>query len=165
MCEIVGISKELVKEKQEESGGAQYIIRGVNHDFFDKVEKDSERLFKEINILNAEKKKADPTHHELQIWAADMWAILWNAWLLGYSTKIIPEMDFCWATDDISQWDKKCIFHNAGVTHSSKNEFFYKADFRFNHPYNHECETYFKDFASYKYFQLIKSVGNNSCLL
>jgi hypothetical protein len=94
-----------------------------------------------------------------------MWAILWGAWLRGYETKIIPEMDFCWATDRIDNWDKKYIFHNAGVTGGTAHELFYKADFRDKYPYLHECETYKKEFASYKYFQIIKAIGQNSCLI
>lgn len=165
MCRIVGISPQMVEEREEQSGGAQYLMKGVDYHFFDKMEKDCEVLYKDVNILNSQKKTLDPNHHELQIWCADMWAILWGAWLRGYDTKIIPEMDFCWATDRLESWDKKYIFHNAGVTDSSKNNLFYKGDFRVNYPYNHECETYWKDFASYKYFQIIKSIGQKSCLL
>jgi hypothetical protein len=165
MCEIVGISKEIVKEKQNESGGAQYIIRGVDYNFFEKVEKDAERLFKEINILNSEKKRIDPTHHELQIWCADMWALLWNAWILGYTTNIIPEMDFCWATDDVSQWDKRYIFHNAGVTHQISSTHFFKGDFRNITPYKAYFGGYNKNVCSYKYAEIVQNVGLNSCLL
>ena len=165
ICEIVGISNDLVMSKQKESGGAQYIMTGVGYDFFDKVEKDSEKLFKEINILNNEKKKIDPLHHELQIWCADMWAILWNAWLLGYKTEIIPEMDFAWATDMVSIWDKKYIFHNAGVTHHISSTHFYKSDFRQITPYKVYFDGYDKDKCSYKYVEIIKKIAEKSCLI
>ena len=165
MCNIVGINPDIVKYNQKNSGGAQYLMKGVDYYFFDKMEKDCERMFSEITKKNIEIKAQNPSYHELQIWTADMWAILWNAWLRGFETEIIPELDFCWATDVIENWDKKYIFHNAGVTEERKNELFYKGDFRQNHPYLHQCDTYDAKLAAYKYFELIKSVSSKSCLL
>jgi hypothetical protein len=165
MCKIVGISPHLVEEKEEESGGAQYLMKGVDWRFFDKMEKDCERMFKEVTELNNQKKALDPSHHELQIWCADMWCLLWNAWLRGFETKIIPDMDFCWATDTIDTFEKRYIFHNAGVTSAISDNFFYKGNFMNNYPYLHECETYDQNKASYKYFEEIKLIGNKSCLL
>jgi len=162
MCEIVGINKELVKRKEYQSGGAQYVMKGCDWQFFNKMEIDSEMLFKEITNLNIEKKRLDPTHHELQIWCADMWALLWGAWMRGYHTNVIPELSFCWATDNIENWEKKYIFHNAGVTSDAKH-LFNKTDFRDSLPYELN-NTFDKNSASSKYFEIIKSVGINSCL-
>jgi len=165
MTNIVGISKELVQSKQEQSGGCQYIMSGVDVDFFDKMEKDCENLFRDITALNREKKQADPTHHEIQIFCADMWAILWGAWLKGYNTNIIKELDFAWSTDMIDTWDKRYIFHNAGVTREVSNTHFYKADFINKYPYLHDGSQYDSNKGSYRYFQFIKEVGKSSCLL
>lgn len=172
MCEIVGINKELVKRKEYQSGGAQYMMKGCDWQFFDKMEKDSERLFKEITELNIEKINLDrhtmpegearQPYHPLQIWCADMWALLWGAWMRGYHTNIIPELSFCWATDRIDNWNNKYIFHNAGVTSDAKH-LFNKTDFRDKLPYDIE-DTFDKNSASSKYFQIIKSVGAKSCL-
>ena len=163
MCEIVGISQDLVKQKQNQSGGCQYIIKGVDYDFWDKVEKDAEKLFHDITMLNVKKQQADPTHHELQIWCADMWSVLWNAWLKGFETHIIDEMEFCWATDSTKKWDEVYIFHNAGVTDSLAKDLFYKANYRDKLPYGIE-ENYKKDTASYKYFEMVKQTGKRTCL-
>lgn len=160
MCEIVGIDEELVKQKQNESGGAQYIIKNVDSHFFHKVEIDSERLFKQITELNNKKKQADPSHHELQIWCADMWALLWNAWLYGFRTKIIPEMNFTWATDDIRNIDSHYIFHNAGVVAELRDTHFLKSDYRLSAPKNIDYDKYDKTRASYFYVQIIKSLYN-----
>ena len=162
MCEIVGVNKELVQRKQYQSGGAQYLMKGVDSQFFNKMEEDCERLFKEITQLNNEKKRLDPTHHELQIWCADMWALLWGAWMRGYHTNIIPELDFCWATDPIENWDKKYIFHNAGCT-NERNDLFNKSRFTNQTPFLIE-DNFDKKWASYNYFEIIKSIGNKSCL-
>ena len=163
MCDIVGISPNLVKERQFQSGGAQYIMKGLDASFFNKVEKDAENLFSEITQLNNQKKAKDPTHHELQIWCADMWAVLWNAWLKGYNTNVIREMDFSFATDDDIRYREKTIFHNAGVTPDNASKCFYKGDFINVLPYEIE-DNYDKNTASYKYFEIIKSIGKNSCL-
>lgn len=164
MCQIIGIHPFYVKGKQSESGGAQYLMKGVDWQFFEKMEKDCERLYSEIGILNNKKKSLDPSHHELQIWCADMWAILWGAWLRGYNTNIIEELEFCWATDKLERFNQKYIYHNAGITANMANESFYKANFRDKLPYEEFEQNYNKESASYKYFELIKSIGKNSCL-
>lgn len=165
MTDIVGIPNSIVKSRQDQSGGCQYIMKGVDEVFFDKMERDCIKLYKDITALNIKKKQEDPNHHELQIWCSDMWAILWGAWLRGYNTNIIPEMDFCWATDTANKWDEKYIFHNAGVTEGIRDSFFYKADFRDKYPYLHDGSNYDTSKASYKYFEIIKSIGDKSCLL
>lgn len=164
MCSIVGINEKLIESKEEESGGAQYLMKGVDWRFFQKMESDCENLFREITQLNKDKKEHDPKHHELQIWCADMWAILWGAWMRGFDTKIIEQLDFCWATDNLEKYNSKYIFHNAGVTSSASKEHFYKADFRDKLPYDEFEHNYDKNKASYMYFDLIKYIGDKSCL-
>jgi hypothetical protein len=164
MCSIVGIDKELVKQNQDNSGGCHYVLKGVDYDFFDKMEKDCEIMFKEVTALNVQKKLADPSHHELQIWCTDMWCILWGAWLKGYKTNIIEKMDFCWSTDSIEKFNDKYIFHNAGCTHEMKDKTFYKGEFMTKYPYDIDFEKYDKTKASYKYVSLIKEVSNKTCL-
>jgi hypothetical protein len=163
MCEIVGISNDLVMSKQKESGGAQYIMTGVGYNFFDKVEKDSEKLFKEINILNNEKKKIDPSHHELQIWCADMWAILFNGWKMNANTIVHGNLSFSWATDDENSWYRNNIFHNAGVVEGNP-EYFCKANYIDKLPYNEE-DSYISGTAGKKYWELVQQTGKDSCLL
>jgi len=116
MCKIIQIDPIIPKLMNSNSGGAQYIMKNVDWVFWEFVERDSERLFYEITQLNNYKKAADPKHHELQIWCADMWAVLWNSWKFGNETKVVPEMDFSWATDPIDRWDETTIYHNAGAT-------------------------------------------------
>lgn len=164
MCEIVGINKELVKSRESQSGGAQYLIKKLDWVFFDKMEKDSERLFKEITELNKKKVDEDSKHHPLQIWCSDMWAILWGAWMRGYNTNILKEMQFCWATDAGTKWNETYIYHNAGVT-ASNTKLFNKTLFRDKYPYLEDGENYDKNSASYKYFSIINKIGKNSCLI
>jgi len=164
MCRIVGINEDTVRNKQSQSGGAQYILSGIDWRFWHKVEKDCENLFTQINKLNREKIKQDPKHHELQIWCADMWALIWNAWMRGFNTTIIDELSFCWATDGIDNWNNKYIFHNAGVTDADKKTSFYKSQFRDILPYLFDGKEYSNNKASYKYWEIIKSIGEKSVL-
>lgn len=163
MCDIVGINPLIPKLMNSNSGGAQYIMKNINARFWKKVERDSEELFKQITEINNKKKVEDPSYHELQIWCADMWAVLWNAWLNGNETKVVPELDFCWATDPIRRWDEVSIFHNAGVTPDRKDLFF-KSDYINSFPYNIN-NIYSFEYCSYNYFNEIIKTKKTSCLI
>jgi hypothetical protein len=162
MCEIIEIDSLIPKLMNSNSGGAQYILKNVDAEYWEKVEKDSEQLYYQITQLNNQKKAADSTYHELQIWCADMWAVLWNGWLKGNETKVISEMDFSWATDPIKRWEETTIFHNAGVVGSGKH--FYKGIYQNQLPYNVE-DTFDEQFCSKLYFNEIKETAQKSCLI
>jgi len=98
------------------------------------------------------KQQADPNYHELQIWCADMWAVLWNLWKRNKKTEIIDEMEFTWATNKVRHWEKNAIYHNAGVT-SDKDGMFYKAIYQKELPPK-DLEIN-EDFASKKYYELL----------
>lgn len=164
MTAIVNIDKQLVKRNQYQSGGAQYVMKGVTPDFFERVEKDCENLFTHVSILNMVKEKQDENYNPIQIWCADMWAMLWNAWKDGHKANIPADMNFCVSTDSIDKWKDCQIFHNAGVVDSISDSHFFKSDFRYSLPFLHDGSKYNKYKASYKYFELIKKIGENSCL-
>lgn len=163
MCQTVGCHPYLIRDKQGQSGGAQYFMKGVDHQFFHKMERDCERMYAQVTELNNKKKALDPTHHELQIWCADMWCLLWGAWMRGYDTLISDELEFCWATDPVEKFDRCYIFHNAGVTSESHGAF-YKGAFTNKLPYDHDGSGIDPKFASSKYFNLMKITGQKTCL-
>ena len=163
MCEIVKMPKMIPKLLNDHSGGAQYILKNVDWTYWDKVERDCEKLFYEITQLNITKKASDPSHHELQIWCADMWAVLWNAWAKGHETLVVSEMDFCWGTDSLNRWKETTIYHNAGITCACGGKF-YKANYRDRLPYNLSLRTK-DDNCSHLYYQEIKEVEVKSCLI
>jgi hypothetical protein len=174
MCSIIGIDPIIPKLMNSNSGGAQYIIKNLDSSFWEKVERDSEKLFYEITELNNEKivsnrhtvnpnEPSNSIYHPLQIWCADMWAVLWNAWLRGNETKIVPELDFSWGTDSIDRWDATTIFHNAGVTCSCGGQF-YKANYINDLPYNKSLRISNK-YCSYNYYQEILETEKKSPLL
>jgi hypothetical protein len=173
MCEIVGIDKEVVKDNELNAIGAQYLMKGIDAEFWADVERDCERLFKEITDLNNEKIELDrrtmppgesrQPYHPLQIWCADMFAVLWNGWKRGNQTICHPDLEFSWATSLESEWDKYNIFHNAGVTNSNQG-LFYKALYIQELPYNKQLEIK-EGTASKKYWELIQRTATRSILI
>ena len=155
MLEIANIDEQLVKNNNKNSGGAQYLVKNINKEYWNEVVELSHKLYESISKLNEEKVKADSEHHPLQIWTAEMWALLWAAWNCGIETRVSPLMDFCWATDPIAKWDKDAIYHNAGVTMKFKNLFFKGAYIDKFPDLNLDID---KTKCSYNYYELLKKV-------
>ena len=134
MCEIMEMDESVIESNEMNAIGAQYLMKGIDYEFWDRVEKDSELLFRQITDLNNIKKTADNSYHELQIWCADMWAVLWGGWRRGAKTNCHPNFEFSWGTSTKDDYFRLNIMHNAGVT--SPNEgLFYKAQFMNELPY------------------------------
>lgn len=163
MCEIVGIDESVVRDNELNSIGAQYLMKGINAGFWENVEKDCERLYNEITVLNNMKKSKEPEYHELQIWCADMWAVLWNGWKMGKETVCHPDLEFAWGTSSESDYDRLNILHNAGVV-SSADGLFYKAEFMGRLPYNLNLNIK-EGTASKKYYEIIQQVEKKSVLI
>ena len=164
MCSTCSIDKNLVKDNQLNSIGAQYIMKDVDWKFWESVEKNSERMFSEVTSLNSIKKEENERYHEVQIWCADMWALLWEAWNRGKRTVCHEDLTFSWATSVVEEWDKYPIFHNAGVTSTSSNSLFYKSAFMSEFPYFSSQEVNPR-FASSRYWELIERTAEKTVLL
>jgi hypothetical protein len=154
MCEIIDIDKSIPEKWNNHSGGAQYILKGIDYTFWEKVETDSEKLFVEMTEYNNDIKKDNPLYHELQIWCADMWALLWNGWKAGHVTKVVEELNFCWATDPIEFWDKNTIYHNAGITNDMPLAF-NKSNYQNTLPINLDISKINKKWCNYNYVNAI----------
>jgi hypothetical protein len=155
MVEIADIDEQILKDNNKNSGGAQYLVKNAKASYWGEVVELSHKLFKNITELNNKKVKEDPSHHPLQIWTAEMWALLWVAWKNDINTKNSEIMDFCWATDNIKKWDQVKIFHNAGVTAEMKDLFF-KAGYIDQLPNNNLNINPNK--CSYNYYQIVKKI-------
>ena len=162
MCEIMEMDVTTIESNELNSIGAQYLMKNVDSAFWDRVERDSERLFKEISDLNAKKVQLNQ-YHPLQIWCADMWAVLWGAWRLGYKTNCHNNFDFSWGTSSIVDYNRMNIMHNAGVT-SSNDGYFYKALYMNEYPYNKELKIK-EDSGSSKYWEYVQKTAKKSCLI
>lgn len=125
MCDTVGMDKELVKRNQDHAGGAQILYKNVDSDFWRECEEKCYTLYQ--FFLEYEKKY--PIPHPIQKWTAEMWVILWVYWKRGHETRVHPELDFSWATDHVSKYHSKNIFHLAGVTDKLKEGKFFKGEY------------------------------------
>jgi len=168
MCDIVGIDYEIPVKHKDDSGGSQYIFKGVDYKFWHKVETDSENLYKYFQASEPKRLEKDPSYYGIQQFTAGMWGMLWNCWYHDLPVKITPRLDFCWGTDPVGKWDKCDIFHNAGVTSEigTKHNIFYKGAYIDTLPYTDVFNTeYNNEFGSWHYTNLIRSIAENSCLV
>lgn len=159
MCNVVGISKETVKKNQNNSGGAQKLMKNLSAEYWELVEKNSFGLYD--TMMTLQHVRNDGSNHGIQVWTASMWAELWTAWKMGIEVVVPEEFDFCWATCNSRMWDKVYFFHNAGVM-SDKDGMFHKAKYMDKLPYNSNDVVTDKH-CSYYYYKLIKSI--DSCLV
>ncbi|KGE16125.1 hypothetical protein [Sphingobacterium deserti] len=131
MCEIVGLDKQMLEQEDENTGGAQYIIKAVDVNFWRKVEADSEALYCLLRDANLDlwkgrypsKRERKGEVNDIQPWCADMWAILWNLWIIGKKVEIHQELKFTWPYSPIEDWYKSPIQPYAGVTSEEQLSF------------------------------------------
>lgn len=153
MAEVVGVSVETIKENQLSSGGAQYILNNTTPTYWQKVYEDSNKLYW---LMDRESKSFFTGAYPIQKWCAEMWATLWNLWYFGGQTEVHRELDFCFATAPISDWDKMKILHNAGVTEKEKHKMFFKGDYINKAPYSEDLDFVQNQYCSHKYVENIK---------
>ena len=163
MCSIMEIDKQLVKDNELNCIGAQYLMKGIDYDYWNWVEEKCDKMFKEITELNNQKKAENPQYHELQIWCSDMWAVLWKGWLMGKNTITHPNFDFSWSTSSEADYHKMNIMHNAGVTDNNSG-LFYKAKYMNELPYNNSPEPR-KNVANWFYWDWVQKTAEKSCLV
>jgi hypothetical protein len=92
-----------------------------------------------------------------------MWAVLWNAWKLGYETQYHKELEFSWAPQEESKYFEFNIMHNAGITDSHIN-FFHKSKYTKKLPYNLNLNIK-KNTVSKKYYEWVQKTEKKSVLL
>lgn len=164
MLEIVGLSKEKLMQEDAHTGGAQYILKGVNEAFWAKVEKDAEALYVLMKNYNRQvweeqyprKKDYKSKRGGIQAWCADMWAVLWNLWLHDKKVEIHAEMDFTWPHSPIEDWAAKAIQHYSGDI-KEKNKHFKKTEYINYMPwYDEELLQIPESSCSYKIVQMIR---------
>ena len=126
MAETIKIDVDLIKENQENSGGGQYIVKNTDYKIWEKIYLDSFTLYNNMLIFQ---RKFPINPGQIQFWTAEMWSVLWNLWLNNNKTKVVDELGFSWATDNIEKYEKYPILHMAGVTDDLKKTKFYKGDF------------------------------------
>jgi hypothetical protein len=162
MCKVMEIDPTIPKQRNADSGGAQHIVKNTTYEYWDRVEKDSIKLYKHFCDTEASYKGSG---HPIQKWTAGMWSLLWKAWKFGHTTKVDKRLDFCWATDDIRRWHEAPIYHNAGVT-ADRKDLFYKAAYIDKLPYgNIKLYSINAKYCSYKYTEELLKTKESSCLI
>ena len=163
MCEIIGIDKLIPKLLNNNSGGAQYMVKNTNYEFWNKVELDSVRLYKYFCDEEPNYVKKHDNDYPIQKWTAGMWSFLWNAWYFGHETIVDEKLDFGWVTNPYSDVEKYSILHNAGVVDNSKG-LFYKGDYISKLPYGVDLEIDESKASSF-YWNEIQETKLKSCLI
>jgi hypothetical protein len=154
MCNIVGIDPKLVSENDSNAGGAQYVFGGqaiVGAFFWSKVLNDCVKLYEHMNSTINEYSP----EHPIQSWTADMWAIAWNFWLMGYNVEISRELNFAWPVHGLHDWENNKILHNAGVLSDDKHLFF-KGNYITKTPFEESFDYIDKTYCTYKYVEEIQ---------
>lgn len=136
MLSIVGLDKSIIEGEDANTGGAQYILNGIDANFWDKVETDAESLYLCMREYNdklwqnnyEQTREYRSKKRGIQAWCADMWAVLWNLWLVGKKVSIHQELDFSWPYSPIEQWTTKAILHYSGDV-KRKEDFFKKNEY------------------------------------
>lgn len=126
MCEVIGVNPECIECNQENSGGGQYIIKKTDWMVWEKIYFDCVPLYDQMLDYQ---KRFPINPGQIQFWTAEMWSLLWNLWYFGKETKITKELDFSWATDELSIYNKRPILHMAGVTQELREKKFFKGDY------------------------------------
>lgn len=158
MCDCVGISSELVKINQPNSGGAQYLLKNIDAAFWTEAETACQSLYTFTSIYN----KTYPIASGLQIWTADMWVVLWLLWKRGGQTRIHKDLDFSWGTFTAADYHKFNIFHLAGVTKENCKGKFYKGAYNNKNVFKeyllnkHIFDDVSPDNATYEYVAVLK---------
>jgi len=111
---IIGIDRETCEKNNKHSGGTQYLLKNIDSSFWKKMMNDCIPLIQYLGRIN---KEFFPNEEKgYQKWTSDMWALLWNLWLKGHETKVVPELNFAWVHDPIAKLNECGIYHNAGAT-------------------------------------------------
>ncbi len=161
MCNISGVSKELVEENEENSGGAQYLMKGIDHLFWRDVKFVSLDLYKYMMERENDERQALTedelrTYNPVQKWCADMWAVFWCGLKRGAEVRISEELSFSWgSTYGQEEWNKHKIYHNAGVVNNQDGRVFYKGEYIDKSPFDSDFSRIDPNHNTYNYVQAI----------
>lgn len=128
-CNLIGLSSFYPTRNNNNTGGVQYILKGVNAEFWRKVEKDC--ILIRTYLMDINRKFFESENKGIQSWCADLWAVNWNLWYFKKRVNVVKELDFAWATDSIDKIERVFIFHNAGVVSPTNGgiNWFYKGKY------------------------------------
>lgn len=140
LAKIVGINKDTIFEQNNNSGGAQYILKKIPTYLFTKMLYDCISIKIYFNEIN--KKYFESESKGFQSWCSDMWALLYNLFFIGKEVRITNKLDFAFSTTKITERKKFPIIHNSGVTSEEMYEsdgkkvpYFFKGTYMNKNPF------------------------------
>lgn len=157
---IGGISTDIIKSYEGNTGGAQCLLKGIDSQFWEDVERmclDIRHSFSSIVKGSFNQRYFKSEEEGFQSWCADMWALNFSLWKRGIITKVTFFLDFSWATDSYETYLKKPIFHNAGAD-GQNPKVFYKGAYINKNPFTDPSLPCYDDMASSVYVKAIREV-------
>jgi hypothetical protein len=159
MCRIANIDKSLVELNNENSGGSQYLMKGIDYTFWDEVMSTTLQLYKYMVDREKEERKRLTenelkSYNPIQKWCADMWGVLWVG-LKRAEIRISKELNFSWGSSSSTEWVKSKIYHNAGVTSNKEGTVFHKSEYISKSPWDVDFSRISESSNSYNYVQAI----------
>jgi hypothetical protein len=158
MCECLEISEELVSSNELNTGGAQYLIKKIDAQFWIDIEKYCVKLHK----MMGEYYDKYPIDTPCQKWCSDMWSVLWVYWKRGSKTVVDKDLSFSWATSTALEYHTNNIFHYAGVDDKNDADKFGKFRYKTKCPFksylclNSEYEHIPPENATHEFVKVIK---------
>jgi hypothetical protein len=154
MYKMVGISSSRVDKNKNLIGGIQYLFNSslnFSYDFWNKIENDSNSLYK-LMLVNSE--RVNPS------WSAEIWAMLWNIWLVGIDTEINSELSFTTGNTPIEELENKNIYYNDDPLEDQTKKIFKRKDYIKETPFSSDLSYVDPLFCSSFYAKEIIETGN-----
>lgn len=151
MCKTINVSPEKIK-KNSTAGGAQYILKNLDADFWERLYINCEKLYAFLCDLNGKLLKNFNSH--LQAWCTDMWCIWWMLLDEDKIAKTSPILDFSWINEPKKN---KNIIHYTGVFNLDDSRYFVKYKYIMSPPYNDDFSKISQDSVS---FDIVKEIDN-----
>ncbi|QEM11387.1 galactosyltransferase-related protein [Mucilaginibacter rubeus] len=130
MCRIVGVAVQDVEKNDKHAGGAQYLLKRTDAEFWLKVQSDCDRMYDYLIQYNNGLGFCNQGRlNQIQAWCTDMWVIWWNAIFYNREFQIHPELDFAWADSPIEQLERCKILHYTGTIGKDDPKLFRKTDY------------------------------------
>ncbi len=160
LAKIGNVTVDTFKSYTGKTGGAQYIFKGIDGEFWKDIERQVLEIRKAFwfgspNSINSKYFSSESAG--FQSWCADMWAVNMALWSRNKVTDVTPQLDFSWATDGAETYKRKPIFHNAGVVGSATG-LFYKGKWMTKSPIGHK-HIVPENTASYYYVKAIEEAS------
>lgn len=127
IAHFFGISRQAVEDNKNNTGGAQYLLKNIDSNFWQDVYTGCLYVKWYLSAVNREYFPSE--EKGFQSWCADMVSVLYNLWKRQRETITPKELDFAWSTDHIERLGECSILHNAGITDAEKLKVPYKDEY------------------------------------